>query len=487
MIAGSSTQNGASYKDRYEADRRKSTRRREDKLREQAYEERARKLHSLLELGQLIGLDLQLNDMLSKIALKACEVMEADRCSVFLHDPVTDELWSTVALGMGAEIIRIPSSRGVAGASFQTGETINLEDAYQDPRFDQEVDAETGYHTRTMICMPLYNRVGMKLGVIQLLNKKDGVFSEEDERFLRAFGNHASFFIEIAQLQKARIDALEQSRKELERLNRAKGKALDHLSHELRTPLAVIQGILRLLKRKLGIQISFRAGGKLFETLERHLNRLLEIQQETDKIIRSYQDWSSASSEPISLLPFAERTLETVKERASHRNIHFQLEGAKDLRVLMPERILKDIVEGLLRNAIENTPDEGRIRILLEQKGRRLLLKVQDFGIGITEENQKSIFDGLFHAVETELYTSKRPYDFNAGGKGLDLLRMKVYGQHFGYDLSVESQRCIYLPTDRDLCPGKISACPRQGPNNCFTSGGSTFTVSFAIAEEKPL
>jgi signal transduction histidine kinase len=425
--------------------------------------------------------------MLSQIALKACEVMEADRCSVFIHDPVTDELWSTVALGMGGQVIRIPSRMGLAGASFQSGEIINLEDAYQDPRFDQKVDAETGYHTRSMICMPLYNRAGMRLGVIQLLNKKDGVFSEEDESFLRTFGNHASFLIEIAQLQKARIDALEQSRKELERLNRAKGKALDHLSHELRTPLAVIQGILRILKRKLGIQISFRTGGKLFETLERHLNRLLEIQGETDKIIRSYQEWSPASFDPIPLFPFVEQALETVKQRASHRNIYFQLEGAKDLCVLMSQEILEDVVEGLLKNAIENTPDGGRIQILLEQKDRRLLLKVQDFGIGITEENQKSIFDGLFHTQETDLYTSKRPYDFNAGGKGLDLLRMKLCGQSFGFDLSVESRRCIYLPTDRDLCPGKISACPRcQGPDDCFASGGSTFTVSFPIAEEKP-
>ncbi len=313
MIAEASTRNEASHKDRYETDRRKSARRQEDKLRELAYRERARKLHSLLELGQLIGLDLQLNDMLSQIAVKACEVMEADRCSVFLHDPATDELWSTVALGMGAETIRIPSSSGLAGASFQTGEIFNLEDAYQDPRFKKEVDAHTGYHTRSMLCMPLYNRAGMKLGVIQLLNKKEGVFSEEDESFLRTFGNHASFFIEIAQLQKARIDALEQSRKELERLNRAKGKALDHLSHELRTPLAVIQGILRLLKRKLGIQISFRAGGKLFETLERHLNRLLEIQQETDKIIRSYQELEGVLSsdeldEPTHFLAFRLRS-----------------------------------------------------------------------------------------------------------------------------------------------------------------------------------
>jgi len=147
----------------------------------------------------------------------------------------------------------------------------------------------------------------------------------------------------------------------------------------------------------------------------------------------------------------------------------------------MAPRILEDVLVGLLKNAVENTPDEGTIRILSEQKDDRILLKVQDFGIGITEENQKSIFDGLFHTQETDLYTSRKPYDFSAGGKGLDLLKMKVYGQGFGFGLTVTSRRCTYLPTDRDICPGRISACPHcQSPEACQSSGESTFCVSFA-------
>jgi signal transduction histidine kinase len=122
------------------------------------------------------------------------------------------------------------------------------------------------------------------------------------------------------------------------------------------------------------------------------------------------------------------------------------------------------------------------IRIVLEQKAQWILLKVQDFGIGITKENQRYLFDGLFHTQDTERYASKRPYDFNAGGKGLDLLRMKVYGQRLGFDISVGSQRCIHLPTDQDLCPGRISLCLHcQETGDCFSSGGSTFCVSFPI------
>jgi signal transduction histidine kinase len=492
MFMGTSVHNEVPARNQPKIERRKAARRQEDRLREQAHQQSARKLHSLLELGQIIGLDLQLNEMLLKIAQKACEVMEADRCSVFVYDSATDELWSTVAMGMGEEVIRMSSKAGIGGHSFQTGEVVNLQDAYADPRFNKEIDRHTGYRTRSLLCMPLYNRAGERLGVIQLLNKKTGVFTQEDETFLKTFSNHSSFFIEMAQLQKARFDAMEQSRKELERLNKAKSKALDHLSHELQTPIAVIQGKLRVLKLKLQGKPSPIVEEKHFKTLEKHLGRLLDIQHETEKILQSYQELegvfpsdefkrkSAISFERIALIPFSEKSLERTKERANHRNLHFQVQGERTLSVPMVSRILEEILQGLLKNAIENTPDEGMIRIVVESKDPKVLLRVQDFGIGITPENQRYIFDGLFPTQAMELYSSKRPYDFNAGGKGLDLLQMKVYSQRYGLELSMESQRCIHIPTEQEICPGKISVCPHcQTQEDCLKSGGSTFTVSF--------
>jgi len=285
------------------------------------------------------------------------------------------------------------------------------------------------------------------------------------------------------QVHRARIEALEQSQKELELLNRAKSKALDHLAHELKTPLSVIQGRLRIFKRQLQTEASPADGEKFFNTVEKNLDRLIEIQDETDKIIKSYQN---LERKRISLLSFAERVLEKAKESTAHRQLNFYLEGDRDLSISMAPEILEDILRGLIKNAIENTPDEGSIRIILVQEDKRLLLKVQDSGIGITEDNQKRIFDGLFHTLDTELYISKKPYDFGAGGKGLDLFLMKVYGQRFGFGLSVESQRCIYMPKDQDICPGKISACSYcRGPRDCEASGGTTFSLSFQISEEK--
>lgn len=494
-----SRENNIAFKDRRKGDRRKTLRRTEDKARFHSQQERARKLHSLLELGQLIGLDLRLNDMLLQISKKACEVMEADRCSIFLHDPDTDELWSTVAMGMEGKVIRIPSSIGFVGFCFQTGETVNLEDAYTDERFNREVDLQSGYRTKSVLCMPLYTKTGSRLGVIQLLNKSEGVFTEEDEAFLGTFGNNASVFIEMAQLQKARIDALEQSRKELEKVSKAKSRALDHLSHELRTPLAVIQGNIRILKRKTQAQTPALIKEEIYESLEKNLNRLSAIQTETDQIIRSHGEIEkmdraeeldighSVSRESIDLYPFVQRLLEAIRNLTPHRNVEILLDGVKDLTLTMDPKILEEMVTGLLKNAIENTPDEGIIRMVVEQKGQWLQIKVMDFGIGITKENRKHLFDGLFHTLDTELYTSKKPYDFGAGGKGLDLLRIKTYAQRFGFDISVASQRCIHLPTDGDLCSGKISECPHcTSRKDCSDSGGSTFCISFPISGGEP-
>jgi signal transduction histidine kinase len=287
------------------------------------------------------------------------------------------------------------------------------------------------------------------------------------------------------------ITERKQAEEQERNLRVAKDKVLNHLSHELRTPLSLIQGGIRILKRKTQAHIPPIGGEEIFDILEKNLGRLSDIQQESDRIIRSYLEMEESlhlealdiPQERISLYPFTQKVLGKVKEKASHRDIQITLEGAKELTLKANPEVLEGLFIGLLKNAIENTPDEGVIRVVLEQKPQWIHLKFMDFGIGITKENQRRLFDGLFHTLDTELYASKKPYDFGAGGKGLDLLRMKVYSKRFGFDISVASQRCLYLTTDRDLCPGRISKCLHcRVREDCFNSGGSTFCLNFTVA-----
>src|SRR4051812_42280647 len=111
---------------------------------------------------------------------RARELVNADRCSLFLVDETRNELRSKVAEGQTEEI-RFPNGVGIAGHVATTGETLNITDAYNDPRFNDEIDKQTGFHTNTLLCMPIYNDQEEIIGVTQLINKKDGVFGKEDE------------------------------------------------------------------------------------------------------------------------------------------------------------------------------------------------------------------------------------------------------------------------------------------------------------------
>ena len=481
-------------------------------------------LTSFFELGQLIALELNLEEMLIQIAKKAAEVIGADRYNLFLHDKETDELWTPVAVGKEGRHVRIPAGLGVSGYSFSTGETVNLTDAYADPRFYQPADVETNYRTKTLLSMPLYSRSGKIFGVIQLTNKKKGVFTKEDEIFLKLFNNHAAVFIEMAQLQKARFDALQKSREELEQLSRAKDKAMYHLSHELRTPVSVVQGGIKILKRKLEDADIIYHSNNLFGILEKNIERISVIQQETDKIIRTYQEvdkgvmlceldrqwreledvteipveiklhwdmvkkWMSANAFgsrgteiTVSAVSFADKILEKTKGLSTHRDIMLQTDYRDDPSMRIIPGVQESVLEGLLQNAVENTPDGGLIRLTLSKSDNTIMLEVEDFGIGITEENQNHIFDGFFYTQETDMYSSKKPYDFGAGGKGLALMLAKVYGQRFGFKISFKSRRCIYIPTDKDICPGKISLCRFcKSREDCIASGGTIFKLSFS-------
>ncbi|MDF1536440.1 MAG: adenylate/guanylate cyclase domain-containing protein [bacterium] len=147
-----------------------------------------------------ISSELQLLPLLEKIMETTTDILEADRSTLFLYDGRTGELWSQVAQGEKINEIRFPSHLGIAGSVFTTGHTVNIPEAYDDPRFNPDVDTKTGYRTRSILCMPVINKKGITIGVVQVLNKKGGTFTREDERRLKAFSAQASISIENAQL-----------------------------------------------------------------------------------------------------------------------------------------------------------------------------------------------------------------------------------------------------------------------------------------------
>lgn len=174
--------------------------------------ERAEKLRVLLEVGRRLASNMDLDSLLELIIQQTTKVMEADRSSLFLVDKKTEELWSKIA--QGAEEIRFPIGKGFAGHVAKTGEIVNIPDVYKDKRFNREVDKQTGYRTKSMLCAPLRTMDGEIVGVVQVLNKKGGqVFTEFDEEMLLALAGQAAVAItnamyhqEVLQKQKMERD-----------------------------------------------------------------------------------------------------------------------------------------------------------------------------------------------------------------------------------------------------------------------------------------
>lgn len=154
----------------------------------------------LVEVLSSLAAERSLDTLLQKIMQKACEVLDADRATLFLVDEAKQELWSRVTKGQELSEIRFPLATGIAGHVARTGETVNIADAYQDPRFNIDVDRKTGYHTRTILCMPMKNPEGKILGVLQVLNKREGVFTGAEEELLEAFAAAAAIAVQNALL-----------------------------------------------------------------------------------------------------------------------------------------------------------------------------------------------------------------------------------------------------------------------------------------------
>ena len=155
---------------------------------------------SMKEIGHALSTTLSQENLLQLIISKTTDLMEADRSSLFLVDKEAGQIWSLIAQGDNMQEIRLPLGMGIAGTVAKTGKTINIPDAYKDKRFNPAVDKQTGYRTRSILCMPMRSHDGSILGVIQVLNKLSGPFTADDETLLDALSSQAALSLQNSEL-----------------------------------------------------------------------------------------------------------------------------------------------------------------------------------------------------------------------------------------------------------------------------------------------
>jgi len=478
---------------------------------------------TLFQASMTISSNLKLKPLLDKVMSLSEGILEPEVTAVMLLDHEKNELFWEVARGDKSEFfleeIRLPLGVGIGGYVAETGKSLIINDVYKDPRWDHSYDKKSGFRTRNMICVPIKFK-GKILGVIEVINKKTGDFTSRDLRTLEILAAQAGGAIENATIH----EELEETYEELKVLDKAKERVINHLSHELKTPLALISAVFARVSKVLQ-EASVPGLDKTLKRGQRNLDRLLDLQSKIDDILNQRsvdekeriidiihdaanfieefkEEYRGEGLEILELISTrieslfspdeirmedisVDRLLDDICKEGTvsmgGRHLDIVRTFQKDLTFHMDRNIVTKVFRGLLKNAIENTPDEGKIEISSKLLVKEIQIDFLDYGVGITPENQKLIFGGFFHTQDTNLYSSRRPYEFNAGGSGADLLRIKTFSKRYGFSINFESTRCGFIPKDTDTCPGMITRCPFvTGKAGCFKSGGSLFTLKFS-------
>jgi len=474
----------------------------------------------------------ELEELMNYISHEVKELLNTEGALVFLYDEITDELFFTGSAyddqdtQKRAKTFRFPADSILAGEIIKTGEYALVNDTDKLKKDYPERDEKLGYQTKSILEVPIKNDDRI-IGVLCAINKKQNKFDYNDMELMTMIAGTCGISIENARF----ADAVRDAYRDVASMNRAKGKAINHLSHELKTPVAILTGSLQILQKKLESVPDVNVDSTL-DRVERNLNRIVDIQDEVadimedktysaQKLLLKMFEGCQDELETIILQNLSKNNLDdfetSIKQMIDkkfgprtmvYKDIHFLqyfsklyagLESEFEFRDInidiatedtlptlqLPEEILNKIITGLIKNAIENTPDNGQINITVKLENGGIKLSIHDFGVGIIKDHQKRIFEGFFNTQETLLYSTKTPYAFNAGGKGADLLRTKIFSDRLGYTLEMTSQYCAFLAENEEAaCPGNIEKCEfcngtQDQIKTCLNSGGSVFTIFF--------
>jgi len=394
-------------------------------------------LLKIIKAAELVNSNIDLREALKNIVNVAVELTNADRGTLYLVDNNKKEIWSMIAMGAGTFEIRLKIGEGLAGYCAQTGETINIKNVKSDSRFNPEIDSITGYNTKNMICFPIKNNKHEIIGVLQLLNNKNGEFTGRDEKFLIALSIHSAIAINNALMLQKQISINEELKLlkiEAEKAALIKTHFLAQMSHEIRTPLNIILSGSQLLKMNSG-NLNINELTDLFEMLERGSQRIIRTIESIIEMSKINSGDYELNNEAIQLeedilLPL----IKYFRNISLKKNVDIIFERTTDLNQIIRDKfMIHQIFAEILDNAVKFS-DKGNIHIrqYLNNSGK-LTISIIDSGVGISAEYLAHIFEPF--TQEQTGYT--RRYE----GNGLALALVKKYADLNNLNILVTSKK----------------------------------------------
>ena len=359
-----------------------------------------RELHTILKFSALINSSLKIESVLNNGMKWAEEFINAEASSIYELDEENNELFIRHARGEKKDPvknIRLTVGEGIAGWVVKTGKPMVIHDTGKEKKFSDKYDRQTGFKTRSLICVPMILKDKI-IGAIQVLNKKSKEpFSQADLEILTSMSQQIAVAIDNAKLYERLEKKFELTEQELrvtqgklirsERLA-AMGHLVNGVAHEIRNPITVIGGFTRRIKE--------RAEGKDF--LIKYTDIILGEIDRLEVLVKKVRELSevqSAELNPDHLEPVIDKVIKDFETQAENRNIRFSVSIEENLPLInmdMPQ--LVTAFSNILENAFESVRDAGEIILNVKKSGdERISITVKDNGSGIMEKDIASIYD----------------------------------------------------------------------------------------------
>jgi signal transduction histidine kinase len=408
----------------------------EQKEREVDLMRRTRQLTAINSAGHTMASMLDFDSIPQTILEQAVQVLDAKAGSILLVDETTRLLSFKAVVGpqeSGRLVgVQVPMGYGVIGWVAQNGKPALVDDVRKDPRFYRGIDQTTGLQTINVVAVPLLIKRQV-IGVLELLNKTDGKFNDEDLNVTETLAQWAAVAIENARLVshlREHAEQLEKAYGELQEADTLKDELIQNVSHELRTPLAFILGYIELLQTEgIGpLNDQQREGLEIVRkkcmTLTKLVNDIVGLQR-----LRT----SGLERRVVNLNALVAQVIHTADASAELAEQSLQLDlPDKEVTIMADEERLEQVLDNLVSNAIKFGQPGGKVTLFLRETESGVVLAVEDNGIGIASDKLARVFD-RFYQVDG---SATRKY----GGMGLGLAICREIVEAHGGTIGAESE-----------------------------------------------
>jgi signal transduction histidine kinase len=395
-------------------------------------QDRLLELKALAEVSGLINSSLDIQDVLRNAMTSIQRFMDAEASSIFEIDSGTGELFFRVALGSAADKardVRLKPGEGIAGWVARTGLPLIIPDVRTDRRFTQSVDDQTGFRTRSILCVPLIYKERLN-GVLEVLNKRGGKgFDEEDLELLKILANQVATALENARLYSrlnerfaTTADQLKTTQEQLLQSEwlAALGRLSQGVAHEVRNPVMVIGGFARRMRKQVD---DLSQEGKT-------LDIILEETERLEHMVTAIEEFSRMRPpvlEELSLGDLFAKVLNQFEPQFLAHRIEVPPPGLEDnAAVLADGELMEQVLRNVIQNAVDAQPNGGMLEVGLTPEAQWVTITVRDHGVGIPPETLPTVFEPFV--------TSK------TRGSGLGLTAVHRIVREHGGDVRIDSE-----------------------------------------------